>query len=455
MVKHQETSYSSPYSIGTLDNIPPPILRLLVSLGPLLHTIRQATDIIQWQSSSPRQSILALLLWNLVCLWTRPTLALGLPGVVFYKLFTDWLQFRTSRTRRERLERARCQQLEKQQPHDTDHEDDERLTSLRLLQQHEAEQEELIARKIQPEGQVSLDDTLENVSAIVQFIHRLVAIQRTVLDRYLDGTRPEVLVATLGGMVYIVPIWWVVVYWLGSQGTLALLGSFGLVAYSPWTLVLVLAVRRQPLLRYVVVVLWSYSVALVSSWRAFDFLGTNKTTTSIKPWKKWWSYIWHRAAHEKQAMTADDMQTPTKSTRNEMVFQFEIYENQRWWLGANWTTNMLSTERGPWTDNQLAPITSKEDFKLPPATEKTDGKQVTRKSWSWADNDWWVDMTGELDGKVDYSGWEYGNNAWQNMTGLPAIQTFTRRRRWCRRALLIEQRQQPVDDTTNGLRKRT
>jgi hypothetical protein len=107
----------------------------------------------------------------------------------------------------------------------------------------------------------------------------------------------------------------------------------------------------------------------------------------------------------------------------------------------------------------LVAITSKEQFKLPQAVEKTTaGDKWTRKTWSWADNDWWVDMTGELDGKVDHGGWEYGNNAWQHMTGLPAIQTFTRRRRWCRRALLVEHRTKSSPTSppqTSGLRHRS
>lgn len=67
-------------------------------------------------------------------------------------------------------------------------------------------------------------------------------------------------------------------------------------------------------------------------------------------------------------------------------------------------------------------------------------KQIITKTWSWADGDWWVDMTGEMQGRVDRNGWEYGNNSWQQMSGQPGMQKFTRRRRWCRRAKLVERR---------------
>lgn len=115
-------------------------------------------------------------------------------------------------------------------------------------------------------------------------------------------------------------------------------------------------------------------------------------------------------------------------------------------MGVNWTTNMMPSEREAWTDNQLKPISSKDSFHLPDTTVKTshyekDGQVIEKtinKIWSWADGDWWVDMTGEISGKVDHHGWEYGNNAWKQTSGTPGMQTFTRRRRWCRRARLVE-----------------
>ncbi|CAO3624911.1 unnamed protein product [Cunninghamella echinulata] len=394
-----------------------------------------------------------------------------LPGLVLYKLGHDWLRVRTLRTRRDRLERIRLQQLEKQkrQHEDKDHEDDERLKQQRLQQQRETEEEELISRKIQPQGQVSLDDTLMNIMVINGFVDRGLKGLEYILLHFLDGTRPEILIATLSLLVYIIPFWFLLVWLLGTHGMLALLGSAYLFSFSPWYHVLVCAIQRQPLLRYIVSTLWAYSIAVVTSWKAFDFLGNlrissysvDQTQSQPTGFKKWISYIRRKAQDEKQS-AINQLKTKQQQSdennnksRNEMIFQFEVYENQRWWLGANWTTNMLNTERNAWTDNQLVSITSKEGFQLPEATEKItylgpnkNIKQATRKVWSWADNDWWVDMTGELDGLIDHNGWEYGNNAWQNFTGIPTMQTFTRRRRWCRRARLVERIY--TDDSTNN-----
>jgi hypothetical protein len=107
---------------------------------------------------------------------------------------------------------------------------------------------------------------------------------------------------------------------------------------------------------------------------------------------------------------------------------------------------MMPSERGAWTDSQLKAIPSKERFQLPVSSTtskvihagKTNIQRTTNKVWKWADGDWWVDMTGEVAGKVDQNGWEYCNNAWKQQSGMPGIHTFTRRRRWCRRAKLVE-----------------
>lgn len=62
----------------------------------------------------------------------------------------------------------------------------------------------------------------------------------------------------------------------------------------------------------------------------------------------------------------------------------------------------------------------------------------TVKSWVWNDRDWWIDMTGELEDQVDPNGWKYSNNKWQNTMNMPGPHSFTRQRRWCKRAKLIE-----------------
>lgn len=102
----------------------------------------------------------------------------------------------------------------------------------------------------------------------------------------------------------------------------------------------------------------------------------------------------------------------------------------------------MASERRPWTDNQMKPISGKEDFNLPEATVENiqiDSKvhRTVNKVWSWVDGNWWVDMTGESNGQIDHNGWAYGNNAWKQLSGTPGMQSYTRTRKWCRRAKLV------------------
>ncbi|KAI8071821.1 Peroxin/Dysferlin domain-containing protein [Gongronella butleri] len=453
MANEVQPSFASPYSLSSLEKIPAPVLKLLVQMGPLLRGLRVATDILQWTHS--RQSLLALLLWVSVCLWTWECLALGVPAVFLFKLQRDWLRVRILRTRRQRLEQQRMLMREKMRregndDEDTDEDDtDDRWNAQRRQQQHEMEQEELIARKIQPNDYLSLDDTLQDITQINNYVARILALHRSLLP-WIDGSRQDVLIAVLAALLYLVPLWIITVFVLGANGALALIGAAAILADSPWSKVIAWVFVKNTLVRYTAISFWSYGVAVISSYSYFLMPSETHPANAKSRVKSWFGLIRRRAKDERHNALQSLRATDIPHVRSEMLFQFEIFENQRWWLGANWTTNMLSTERAPWTDNHLTPISSKAQFVLPePASESGPDGQVTIKTWTWADGDWWVDMTGELDARVDLNGWEYSNNAWQNPSGVPGMQTFTRRRRWCRRARLVQKHQKDTKTATS------
>ncbi|CAO3636746.1 unnamed protein product [Mucor hiemalis] len=467
--KNGVIDFSSPYTVHTLDEIPMPVLKLLVVLGPTLHQAARFINVIMWKTSQPRQSLLVILLWIMTCLWTWQLVAFGLPLLVVYKLGRDWLLLKTSRQRREAMEKVRQEQrrireekLKQNRYHD---EEDDDEVQLRLKQQKE-EEDELISRKIRPEGEVSLDDTLHDLTVVNAFIDTLVVQCKSIFE-HVDGTRSDAAINVLSILLYVWPLWIVINWLVGVHGVFAVVGALLLASPSPSFQVVCMSLRRNIILKHVISALWAYGVALVTTTIAFVTRSPSVSTTTPKTKKKSWiSSVLSRAKSEKskalQLLETTSTVNETKGgTRSEMIFQFEVFENQRWWLGVNWTTNMMPSERGPWTDNQLKPISSKEEFELPEPTVKTttqtvDNQVIERtlhKVWSWADGDWWVDMTGELQGKIDHNGWEYGNNAWKQLTGMPGIQTFTRRRRWCRRARLVEREIEQV--LSNSEEKKT
>ncbi|ODV66712.1 Pex24p-domain-containing protein [Hyphopichia burtonii NRRL Y-1933] len=139
-------------------------------------------------------------------------------------------------------------------------------------------------------------------------------------------------------------------------------------------------------------------------------------------------------------------------------FTYVIYENQRRWLGIGWTSNLLSYERTPWTDEFLNESSSIESFQLPnPENNKYSfGQQgsnqlsLTGARWRWVDKTWRLDLTN--DGAITLpnskrskttanpssdEGFIYSDNTWKKPSTDDSYSKYTRRRRWIRTAELV------------------
>lgn len=189
-------------------------------------------------------------------------------------------------------------------------------------------------------------------------------------------------------------------------------------------------------------------------------------------------------------------------TRHEdVVYQFTIFENQRWWMGLDWTAALLPQERPSWADESNNPVSPPSSFSLPPPkttlkhTPKTsDPKSYTKRliRWQWIDPEWTVAgrdtsanggtrgarrasttsavsaASGASDGNgaargasdlgtdpswldVDAEGWQYGDNSWDKMSKKAGMGRYTRRRRWIRRAVLVELVQADYHPTSKEL----
>ncbi len=137
-------------------------------------------------------------------------------------------------------------------------------------------------------------------------------------------------------------------------------------------------------------------------------------------------------------------------------FTYVVYENQRRWLGIGWTSNLLSYERTPWTDEFLNEVPSPDLYKLPAAPDSS-------SQWRWVDNTWKLDLTndgaliinnslitnnnGEKKMKKKKTtttpdpdrdeGFIYYDNTWKKPSSEDSFGKYTRRRRWIRTAELI------------------
>ncbi|KAJ7782961.1 integral peroxisomal membrane peroxin-domain-containing protein [Mycena metata] len=83
---------------------------------------------------------------------------------------------------------------------------------------------------------------------------------------------------------------------------------------------------------------------------------------------------------------------PTKSLR----FLFTVYENQRWWMGLDWTAALLPAERPSWCSKAQNAVAPPNAFILPDDTTLylpgPNGKGRVKRcaKWSWEEDEWRV-----------------------------------------------------------------
>jgi len=82
--------------------------------------------------------------------------------------------------------------------------------------------------------------------------------------------------------------------------------------------------------------------------------------------------------------------TPVEPVR----FLFTIYENQRWWMGLDWTAALLPQERPAWSTSSEEPISPPSAFILPPPTTvylpHEQGRAKRTATWTWEEDEWRV-----------------------------------------------------------------
>ncbi|CDO77701.1 hypothetical protein BN946_scf184969.g52 [Trametes cinnabarina] len=98
------------------------------------------------------------------------------------------------------------------------------------------------------------------------------------------------------------------------------------------------------------------------------------------------------SSSEPGALSAGAPPSPGSSIR----FLFTIYENQRWWMGLDWTAALLPGERPSWCTASQQPVAPPSAFTLPaPTTVYTlapDGKRRLKRTarWTWEEPEWRV-----------------------------------------------------------------
>jgi hypothetical protein len=153
----------------------------------------------------------------------------------------------------------------------------------------------------------------------------------------------------------------------------AIAGTIILTWQSRWALLIRRALWRSAYIRWAVYHLWS---------RISGLPLPSKTTPSDAP----------------LATTTTDKHEPTHSIR----FLFTVYENQRWWMGLDFTAALLPSERPSWCTSNQQPVSPPAVFALPSSTtvylpdpSRKNGRIKRTARWTWDEPEWKVSMRKE------------------------------------------------------------
>ncbi|KAH6914115.1 integral peroxisomal membrane peroxin-domain-containing protein [Coprinopsis sp. MPI-PUGE-AT-0042] len=166
----------------------------------------------------------------------------------------------------------------------------------------------------------------------------------------------------------------VLTYFIPLHVIFAISGTVLLTWKAPFAIVLRRTVWRSAFVRWTIWSAWSY----VS--------GRPLPTQTISPQTQ--------TLLSKTEKTAEDK---GKAETNSLRFLFTVYENQRWWMGLDWTAALLPGERPSWCSASQAPLSPPGAFGLPePATTciphpSDPTKKIKRTAeWYWEEPEWRV-----------------------------------------------------------------
>ncbi|EKM54033.1 uncharacterized protein PHACADRAFT_185024 [Phanerochaete carnosa HHB-10118-sp] len=305
-----------PPVVGTvtqfLTMLPSPLTISLVSLAPQIRFVRWVLEILSWKGSWDESWLLLAAWWGL-CLGSEVVLRYLLPVVVVVAWW--WITRRSAR--------------HATQPQPATEETLQRTVS-DLTTVHEFLLS--IPTSNPPNPNQAQTGTSESPAPSIPLYTTL---------RVLAFVYPPYLLLTLTGVVRIRTL-------LGIAGSLIILHR------APFAVLIRRALWRSAHFRWGVYWTW----AKVSGTPLSGSIHSPQPDISISIAALRPSGKVSGAASEKQA------DAPPSAIR----FLFTVYENQRWWMGLDWTAALLPAERPSWCSRSLQPCAPPAAFSLPPPT---------------------------------------------------------------------------------------
>jgi hypothetical protein len=137
---------------------------------------------------------------------------------------------------------------------------------------------------------------------------------------------------------------------------------------------------------------------LAISWRAPWFIVIRRTLwrSAYVRWSLYslWARLSGQPMPEIRISNQPKLETPQPVTS--LRFLFEIYENQRWWMGLDFTAALLPSERPSWCSKNQQPLSPPNSFALPEPSiiylPNTNGQGRIKRTatWKWEEAEWTV-----------------------------------------------------------------
>ncbi|KAK4687064.1 hypothetical protein P7C73_g3056, partial [Tremellales sp. Uapishka_1] len=349
-------------------SLPAPILRLLVLFAFPISQLRRAFEVLFWKNGRRVESWIVVAAWWGLCLGANHMFKYLLPPLVFAPLIP--------------------------------------LSSLRIP----STKPSLVAAPVAPSSQ-SQPSTSETILATLADLHAINALLppspiptfTSVYERFrqLGSLR------LVRGLVVIWISWIILGKIIGFRSLLALAGTVLLLLPSPPLAHVLHLLSKSLLIRRTVALVFLFTFGSPPD-QAYHF----RLDFSLKGWLKSKWDVSRRpslaftfrpqfgaglGSQDLQGSAIDDSEEPEEKAGSPIFFKFEIQENQRWWMGLDWTSALLPQERPSWCDSHLLPVSPPPSFTLPPSSSiilpfptKSDPKmQIKRTStWKWLDDDW-------------------------------------------------------------------
>jgi len=321
--------------------VPASVTLLLSYTSHSIHAFHQLLQLLTWTSDRSVKSFLVLFAWWAICLGAETFLIFGLHGALVLYTGHLWIQSRKANRVASEIPLPQSPGTPLSGKFSFSSSSVHSTRSNALLSPTSARH----PTTTQLEQAVTLREIQEILDHWAAW-HR--ALDR--VEKYLDWSDRGRTRLVLALVVLTYVPWLVLTYFIPMRFILVVIGSIAICWRAPWFAILwAVAARLQafsPLLQ--LIPYWPHSRQTEAGQLAASYQ-KKKRLFSVKD-------IISRAIGQRKK---DDSDYNSKGYRTStgydieedhatMYYKFVLYENQRWWLGLEWTPMMLPNDRAPW-----------------------------------------------------------------------------------------------------------